>query len=68
MKPPNETDPEPSTDGAVKAKSDTYSLGSQFDSKQGEKEAWEDCMDLYDQTIHRLNQSVLQSITMKKYN
>lgn len=41
-------------DGAVKAKSDTYSLGSQFDSKQ----AWEDCMDLYDQTIHRLNQSV----------
>ncbi|EOA21923.1 hypothetical protein CARUB_v10002406mg [Capsella rubella] len=41
--------------GAVKAKSDTYSLGPQFGSKQ----AWENCLDLYDQTIHRLNQSLL---------
>ncbi|CAA7017329.1 unnamed protein product [Microthlaspi erraticum] len=41
-------------DGALKARSDTYSLGAQFDSKQ----AWEDCMELYDQTIHRLNESV----------
>ncbi|VVB06782.1 unnamed protein product [Arabis nemorensis] len=47
---------EQTLDGSVKAKSDTYSLGSQL--KQGQKEAWEDCMDLYDQTIYRLNQSV----------
>ncbi|CAD5326675.1 unnamed protein product [Arabidopsis thaliana] len=42
-------------DGAVKAKSDTYFLEPQFGSKQ----AWEECMDLYEQTIHRLNESVL---------
>ncbi|XP_010426712.1 PREDICTED: putative pectinesterase/pectinesterase inhibitor 38 [Camelina sativa] len=42
-------------DGAVRAKDDTYSLGPQFGSKQ----AWEDCMDLYEQTIYRLNQSLL---------
>lgn len=41
--------------GAVKGKSDTYSLEPEFGSKQ----AWEDCMDLYEQTIHRLNQSLL---------
>ncbi|VVB06834.1 unnamed protein product [Arabis nemorensis] len=46
-------------EGAVKAKSDTYSLGSQFDSK----EAWENYMDLYDETIYRLNQSVLSCLT-----
>ncbi|CAN8308977.1 unnamed protein product [Cochlearia groenlandica] len=41
-------------DGAVKAKRDTYSLGAHFNSKG----AWEDCIDLYDHTIHRLNQSM----------
>ncbi|KAG2331044.1 hypothetical protein Bca52824_002224 [Brassica carinata] len=45
-------------DGVVKAKKDTYSLGEQFDSNHIEKGAWEDCMELYDRTIHRLNQSV----------
>ncbi|KAF3505035.1 hypothetical protein F2Q69_00039358 [Brassica cretica] len=42
-------------DCALKAKNDTY---SQFDSEQLKKGAWEDCMELYDRTIHRLNQSV----------
>ncbi|VVB06818.1 unnamed protein product [Arabis nemorensis] len=46
-------------EGAVKAKSDTYSLGSQFDSKG----AWKNCMDLYDETIYRLNQSILSCLT-----
>lgn len=39
--------------GTIKAKRDSYSLGPHLGSKQ----AWEDCMDLYEQTIHRLNQS-----------
>ncbi|CAN6860985.1 unnamed protein product [Brassica oleracea] len=42
-------------DCALKAKNDTY---SQFDSEQLKNGAWEDCMELYDRTIHRLNQSV----------
>ncbi|VVB11035.1 unnamed protein product [Arabis nemorensis] len=50
---------EQTLEGAVKAKCDTYSLGSQFDSKG----AWEDCMDLHDQTIYRLNQFVLSCLT-----
>lgn len=42
-------------DCALKAKNDTY---SQFDSEQLKNGAWEYCMELYDRTIHRLNQSV----------
>lgn len=49
---------------ALRAQSNTYSLGSKCRDEH-EKAAWADCLELYEQTILRLNQTVYLKCTQE---
>ncbi|GMP42907.1 hypothetical protein CsSME_00012487 [Camellia sinensis var. sinensis] len=52
-------------DRALHAQTHTYKLGSMCRNER-EKEAWDDCLELYEYTIHRLNKTVYPTTKKSK--